>query len=234
MRRSWVIALSLLLAQGVAGQAHAQQLGAGLRTGVSLSDFQNDLVKFGTRVGFAFGGFAELRFAPWFALLPELQFVGKGSDNEIPSQTVFFSGDASQTTRELASADVTINYLELLVPIALTLPLHGPLEPRLYVGPTLALELSCRVTYRSGDLLRQSGCAEESTEIGMGFVETQSFDFGVVLGGGVDIAAGPGAVTADIRYTLGLTNINADAGGELALYNRDLQFLVGYAVRLSE
>ena len=234
MRRSWVIASSLLLVQGVVGQAHAQQLGAGLRAGVSVSDLQNDLVEFDTRVGVAFGGFAELRFAPWFALLPELQFVGKGSNNEIPSQTVVFGGDGSQTTQDSASADVTVNYLELLVPFALILPLHGPLVPRLYVGPTLALELSCRVTYRSGDVLRQSGCAEESTEIGTGFVRTQSFDFGVVLGGGVDIAAGPGAVTTEIRYTLGLTNTNADAGGEYALYNRDLQFLVGYTVRLSE
>ena len=228
MRRAHAIALSLLLIIVPARHGFAQQIGAGLRGGVSVTDFESDLGDFGTRVGIAFGLFADIGFGSWFAITPELQFVGKGSDNEISAQPAV----VARTSLESTSVDVSLNYLELLIPAALTIPLRGPVQPRFYVGPTLALELSCRVAYRAGDVVRQSGCAEQSPDGGTGFVMTTTFDFGVVFGGGVDITAGPGAVAADIRYTQGLTNINAE--GEPSLKNRTVEFLIGYTVTLSE
>ena len=227
-KRAHAIALSLLLAMTPASQGFAQQIGAGLRGGVSVSDFESDLGDFGTRVGIAFGLFAPIAFGNWFEILPELQFVGKGSDNEITAQPAV----VGQTSLESTNVDVSIGYLNLLVPAALTVPLHSSVQPRFYVGPTLALELSCRVAYSGGDVVRQSGCAEEAPDGGTGFVNTTTIDFGVVFGGGVDISAGPGAVTADVRYTHGLTNINAE--DVPTLKNRALEFLVGFTITLSE
>jgi len=228
MRRAHAIALSLLLTIVPASQGFAQQIGAGLRGGLSATDFESELGDFGTRVGIAFGLFADIGFGSWFAITPELQFVGKGSDNEIGAQPAV----VGRTSLGSTNVDVSLGYLNLLIPAALTVPLHGSVQPRFYVGPTLALELNCRVSYRAGDVVRQSGCAEESPDGGTGFINTTTFDFGVVFGGGVDISAGPGAVTADVRYTHGLTNINAE--GEPSLKNRALEFLVGFTLSLSE
>ena len=89
-------------------------------------------------------------------------------DNEITAQPAV----VGRTSLESTNVDVSLSYLELLIPAALTIPLRGPVEPRLYVGPTVALELSCRVAYRAGDVVRQSGCAEQSTDGDTGFVKT--------------------------------------------------------------
>jgi hypothetical protein len=66
---------------------------------------------------------------------------------------------------------------------------------------------------------------------------TKSTDFGLVFGGGLDIAAGPGAVTLECRYVLGLTEI--DDGFQEALEdpdpqkvdakNHSIMILVGYS-----
>ncbi len=226
MRRTHAIALSLLLIIVPVRHGFAQQIGAGLRGGLSVTDFESDLGDFGTRVGIAFGFFAEIGFGSWFAITPELQFVGKGSDNEI-------ADPESLPSLESTNVDVSIGYINLLVPAVLTIPLGGAVDPRLYAGPTLAIELTCRVSHRVRDVVGQGSCGVQWIEgEPPPFVETRTFDLGLVFGGGVDIAAGPGAVTADVRYTHGLTNINSE--GEPSLKNRAVEFLIGYTVTLSE
>lgn len=202
---------ALVLATPIHGRA--QDLSAGLRFGLGVSDLRNDSAAFDTRSGFAFGLFADYGFAEWISVQPELQFVIKGA--------------------ETADTDVDINYLELLLPVQLRIPLWETVRPRLFAGLSVALELSCRTTYRPDGVVVQVGCAETLPEGGAAFVETRTFDFGAVVGGGLDISAGPGFVTADARYIAGFTNINSEGGGAAALQNRVLQFLLGYAVRLA-
>ncbi|NIM50715.1 MAG: hypothetical protein GTO22_15930 [Gemmatimonadales bacterium] len=52
-----------------------------------------------------------------------------------------------------------------------------------------------------------------------------------MIGVGVDVALGNGAITADIRYNLGLMDIHEST--ELTLRNRAFQVLVGYVHHLS-
>ncbi len=51
-----------------------------------------------------------------------------------------------------------------------------------------------------------------------------------MFGAGVGVAVGGGAITADIRYNLGLMDIYEGTG---TVRNRTLQALVGYAHHLS-
>jgi hypothetical protein len=57
-------------------------------------------------------------------------------------------------------------------------------------------------------------------------------DFGLVVGGGVEIATGGtgGAVTADARYVLGLTSID-DSADEFDVKNGTIALILGYAFR---
>ncbi len=224
MKRAHAIALSLLATLAPTNDAFAQQFGLGLRGGVSVTDFESELGEFGNKVGISFGVFAPVAFGSWFAVLPELQFINKGSENEI-------ADSGSQTSLESTEVDVQIGYINLLVPAALTVPFTGIIKPRFYVGPTLAVKLTCNVAFRAGDVVSQASCGR-SIEGEPAFVETTTFDFGVVFGGGVDVTAGPGAFTGDVRYTQGLTNINSDR--EPSFKNRALEFLVGYTIALTE
>jgi len=224
MKRVHAIVLSTLLPLVPPGHALGQEIGLGLRGGVSVTDFKSELGEFGNKVGISFGVFAPVSFGAWFAILPELQFINKGSENEMPD-----SGE--QASLESTDVDVQIGYMSLLVPAALTIPLAEKVKPRLYVGPSLALELTCNVAFRVGDIVSQAGCGRTIGDE-TAFVRTTTFDFGLVFGGGVDVVAGPGAFTGDVRYTQGLTNINSE--GEPNVKNRALEFLIGYTITLTE
>ncbi len=57
-------------------------------------------------------------------------------------------------------------------------------------------------------------------------IQTEAIDIGILLGGGLDIRIGGGALTADVRYNLGLIDIDeSDATSR----NRAFQVLPGYS-----
>jgi hypothetical protein len=100
-----------------------------------------------------------------------------------------------------------------LLTLALVFPTGGRLRPRLYAGPSLALELGCGWSLdERSDLsggVRSSGARRASPQ-----------------GGGLDIRIGGGALTADVRYNLGLIDIDeSDATSR----NRAFQVLPGYS-----
>jgi hypothetical protein len=59
----------------------------------------------------------------------------------------------------------------------------------------------------------------------IGFPATNTVDVGLLFGAGIDVRLGPGKVSGDVRYDLGLTDI-AEAGSTLK--NRSIEFLLGY------
>ncbi len=61
------------------------------------------------------------------------------------------------------------------------------------------------------------------------------FDFGLALGGGIDINAGPGKIVLDIRFTAGFLKVRF--GSNVTDYypeekNRALSFIAGYAIHV--
>ncbi|BAP29479.1 uncharacterized protein CHSO_0442 [Chryseobacterium sp. StRB126] len=60
--------------------------------------------------------------------------------------------------------------------------------------------------------------------------KTRSIDFGLQMGAGVAIPAGPGKVIVDGRYNLGLNNISDEKG--LDVKNRGFAISLGYAIPL--
>ncbi|MBP2617402.1 porin family protein [Chryseobacterium jejuense] len=60
--------------------------------------------------------------------------------------------------------------------------------------------------------------------------KTKSIDFGLQMGAGVAIPAGPGKVIVDGRYNLGLNNISDEKG--IDVKNRGFALSLGYAIPL--
>ncbi|AQX05818.1 hypothetical protein ATB99_14760 [Elizabethkingia meningoseptica] len=60
--------------------------------------------------------------------------------------------------------------------------------------------------------------------------KTHSVDFGIQMGAGLAIPAGPGKLIIDGRYNLGLNNISNEKG--LSVKNRGVAITLGYAIPL--
>jgi hypothetical protein len=208
--------------------AHAQSLEIGGRLGPAITTLAGDSSA-DSKLGLSIGGFAGYRLGEWVRIYGELSLVRKGYSSEELSVREAGSGAIEETTRDWATH---LDYLELQVPLALVLPTEGWLMPRLYAGPSLALKLSCRwrltetrVTYL-GQVFRGVVDRESAGDCAFQGIEIKTADIGILLGGGLDIRFVNSALTADVRYNLGLTNIDESDG---TWENRALQVLVGYS-----
>jgi hypothetical protein len=201
---------TMFLAVTLASPGYAQ-MSAGIKAGVVFSDIGGDFEQIiGTstdlKTGFSFGGFVGGNLHPLFRLQFEGQFIEKGA-----------KADLAGTTGEF-----NLQYFELLLPATLLIPVKGgSVQPRLYAGPAVAFQSTCKVS---------DGTTEISCEAAS--APTKSVDFGVFFGGGVDIGFGKGAITFDALYNLGITNINDFPNDPNTVKNRTIQIVAGYAFRL--
>ncbi len=211
------VALILMFA---AVPSFAQNMSAGVKAGVDFSNFGGDVEGTDSKTGFSAGAFFGLDLHEYFRLQFEGQYVQKGMKE-------------SEDNIELKWK---LDYIEFMIPATLTIPIQNSvITPRFYAGPAIALEMSCKL---SGEVDGQSetvNCDEVSEASGgqLPDIKTKSLDIGVFFGGGVDIGVGNGAVTFDVLYNLGLSNINDIPGteGSLDIKNKNIQILVGYRFR---
>lgn len=208
---------AILLSAALASPGYAQNLTAGVKAGIDFADLGGDfedLIETSTdlKTGFSIGGFLGFDLHRMFRLQGELQYVQKGAK-------------ASEGGSELK---FKVDYIEVLVPLTLMIPVEGAVAPRFYVGPSLAFEMSCKVKGEADNQDFDYDC--DSEEVG---APTNSTDFGILFGGGIDIAVGSGAVTFDVLYNLGLGDIakEDEIDPVVEVTNRNIQILVGYGFR---
>jgi hypothetical protein len=206
------VALALVFATS---QAFAQSLSAGVKGGVGFANLGGDVEGTESKTGFSGGVFFGVGLHEYFMIQFEGQYVQKGA----------------QETEDGIDLKFKLDYIEFMVPATLTIPIeNSPIMPRLYAGPALAIEASCGFSAEGpgGSPSIDVACDQvsEATDGGVDDIKTKSTDFGVFFGGGLDIAVGNGAITLDVLYNLGLSNIN-DASDEKAK-NKNLQILAGY------
>lgn len=209
------------LVLSAATPALAQRHSAGVRLGATIARFGGDvqeLLDLDSRIGFIGGLAFRFNLGRVGGVQPEILYAVKGATDRIQGFDV----------------QVRLKYLELQLPAVLMIPMKGSVRPRLYAGPAVAWELSCRVPLDDVGTRLTFDC-DEVLDLGGGgtgvaFTETKGVDFGLVFGGGVDIGAGPGAVTLDVRYDVGFTNLNDLEGVDDTLYNRAFELLAGYSL----
>jgi hypothetical protein len=120
------------------------------------------------------------------------------------------------------------NYLEL--PVLAKVAFGSPvIKGYLNAGPSLALGLTGKYKVEGG-----MNPGEMDIRFGDSMDDTRRyidnrFDFGVQFGGGASFGVGPGAIIADVRYGLGLTDLDSRDQSK----NRTWAFTLGYAIPLS-
>lgn len=181
--------------------------------------FANDDIKM--KPGLIIGGVFGIKLHEMFTIQPEVLFSMKGIKAEVDE----------------SSLKINYNYLEIPVLLRLNIP-AGSVIPNFYVGPAVAFRLGIN---GEAEIM---GIALDLPDEEIEFMEenTKSVDFGLAMGGGIDINAGPGNIVLDIRYTLGLLKIQklTDEMEDFGMTEDDLSeekngvlsFMVGYTFNI--
>lgn len=104
---------------------------------------------------------------------------------------ILFSAKGQKLEFDNYTQIINLNYLEIPILFELLIP-AGIITPSLYAGPAFAFKL---------------GKVNGKDEYDNTDKCVNGFDFGIAMGGGIGIKAGPGNIIIDARYTFGLTKI---------------------------
>jgi hypothetical protein len=174
--------------------ARAQDVGIGLRAGVSVTDlsFETDADSrlFGRRAGAAGGGFFTLTWSRWLALQPEVLYARKAAARD----------ESGIETR------VWIDYVEVPVLWRVRAAAAGPAQLHVLAGPFIGARLQARSRIEAGDFREE---IDLSSDIAF-------WDAGVAAGAELDW----GAVVIDGRLTWGLRDIDGDRTDDVSVRTR--------------
>ncbi len=181
--------------------ANAQTIGGGVKAGIDFANISSSgggvSVSPSNRTGFIVGVFADLPVAPHFAIQPEALYVMKGAS--LALDVIGFSGTGT----------VKFDYLEIPVLAKVSVPTSSEAVPYVFAGPTFSFLLRAKAT----------ATGFPDTDVKSDFKTT---DVGIAFGGGVQF----GMFLAELRYTLGLTNIDNTNSG-ITEKNRALAIMAG-------
>lgn len=148
------------------------------------------------RPGLAIGAALQLKLASAFAIQPEVLFSCKGFKLKEEFYDDY-SGESIDITEK-----ISFRYLEIPVLFQVLIPAGDAVIPQLYAGPAVAFKTGFAGKEEAGDEEELTDKeADEMSEL------LKTVDFGITMGAGLGIKAGPGRLVLDIRFTLGLTDI---------------------------
>jgi len=198
MRLRNVVFTSLIMCS-VAAAGHAQagvtlpRSRFGITAGVNWSTVAGDDVEDAKRkTGLMAGGLVVLPVAPSFSIQPELLYTMKGAGSE-------GDGDFS----------VKINYIEIPVLARFDIQTTGGAKPFIYGGPSLAFKVGCSVEGNEGGVKVNIDCDDSNNQFG--FPEFKSFDYGLVIGGGLAFDVSGKTLSIGARYNHGLGKVIEDS-----------------------
>lgn len=225
MKKSFV-AVSALCVFLFSADATALQMNAGVKGGLGLGTLtgkgvedidtaENGLLK----PSLALYGLFGIDFVRYFGAQVELGYIGKGKT----------WADKSNSKNVMS---LNFDYLEMPILAKGMLPV-GRFKPMVYAGPTFSLMINSTMR----EHYEETGYPTFDTTVTIPDSARYGFDFGLALGTGFTIDAGPGAIILDIRYTFGFVSIpklsqaEKDMGekeSDLAMRTGTLAIMVGY------
>ncbi len=210
--------------------AQAQQTSFGLRGGVHLPNvyvtegLDQLTPDFKIYTTFNVGAVAEIGIGRYFALQPELAYVGKGFR---------VAEDFSLNLFNLPvpvgfTAESRFNYLELPVLAKLKFG-NEVLGGYLVAGPTVGYALNGRLITRANALL---DIKVSDSKINLDAIDYERFEVGAAAGVGFTVYTGFGQIFADARYTRGFTQLYDIPVVDERIRNQSFGANVGFLVAL--
>lgn len=212
MRKIFLLGIVFLLLSATANA----QIRGGLKVGGNLASVKFDpAMPFGemsSGFSFNFGGMIDFEITKNFGIEVDLLYNSQKAKWDYSEFDPFYG--------ILIDGDATFSLQSLSIPVLAKFRFPSKqVTPFLGIGPEIGLVLSSEVEViiSGGGLV-----VETTTDLGD---TTESINFGFTLVGGVDINLGKVAIIPELRYNLGLTDLDKDSIAS-AKYSK-LIFLVG-------
>jgi hypothetical protein len=176
------------------------------------------------RSGFAGGGFLRYKINDWFSISPELMYARSGA-NLRPGTSIWnlyitdYVGFPDLGIGDFDNIDIVKSAINMhnidLNAFAVFQPalLRGAVQPRLFVGPAIGYNMYTRAQQRAvlnifdpGDPISQSPEFNANRNWSS---RIRNWDFGAVVGAGLDFKAHKNTYTFDVRYRAGISQINS-------------------------
>ncbi len=157
--------------------------------------------------GFQIGGFATFNLSSSFALQPEFIYCKKGG--KVQGDGIL--SDMGTTSTYAVDEQIELTYLEIPILVKFKIPTQGKLQPTIFAGPALALNLSAKSDFEL-TIIRDDGGPIDSETLGgkADISNNKSTDIGLVFGGDLKLKAGSANFVLDVRYTLGTSKLFED------------------------
>ncbi|MDZ4711140.1 MAG: porin family protein [bacterium] len=171
----------------ISTNVYSQSLGLGIEAGINIANTNNTpSINSSTRTGFLVGGVVDIGFTPTIGITTGMRYIMKG--NKFPATT---------NTGVTGEATGKLSYLEFPVLLKVRFPLTE-VKPYLIGGPTLGLKLASEIEFVGGGTTFTQDVS----------ASTESIDFGLFFGGGIDFKIAPKVdLFIQAGYGLGLSNI---------------------------
>jgi len=199
MKSNWM-KFALVLCVLLVSVAQAQTAKVGVLAGLNLANVSvedMDDDNFDTRSGLAMGVFLHASMSPYLAFQPELVYASKGFKSQ------GFNGDVTSK----------LNYIDINLLGKVIVPTQAPIRPTLLAGPYAGILVK-------GEWEDEDGNTEDIEDV-------KSMDFGLIIGGGIDVSLVQNMLSLMVRYEIGLANIS-DAEGEPDVKNKVLSLVAGF------
>lgn len=188
---------------------------AGGQVGITSSTLTNDIHNYygsERKLGFAIGGYARYQALPFLGASAEVLYAQEGAANISPYLIYYEASLSSLNDIRKINSNVTLHNLEVPILVNIFVPgFDNDVEPRVFVGSSFDFILKAVAKDLVAD---QSGYYDEPdivlSERSKDDV-TSSFEYfniGLVLGTGFSFYGGDVGMSIDIRYKIGLRDIN--------------------------
>lgn len=186
-----VFAVVLLLATFAPQRASAEvTFDLGVKGGLSLAKIKLDEVEaedFGSLKKPVVGAFFSLNLNDFFSVQPEIWLIQHGGSMEdVLKEAVY-------------KYELVFSYIHIPVLAKVRLMKEGQVKPILFAGPAVGFLTKAVERYYIDGVLDEEADVKEYLK---------STNFGAVFGGGVEFVMDKLLLILDIRYNLGLANIN--------------------------
>lgn len=189
------------------------QLNLGFKAGVNLAkqkfDGEGFTISPDNRIGLQVGAMAEVGLGENLAVQPEVLFIQKGFKADFDDP---FTGEKSEMS-------LMLNHVEVPLLVKYKFPTQG-IGFYLAGGPAVGYAASGKSKFDG-----ESSKLEDEDWEGYNRLEV-----GAHAGAGVLIPVGAGVVCIDLRYILGLSNLNDDETDDTKAFNRGIGLSVGFFI----
>ena len=181
-----------------------QKIVKGVKLGLSMATLTGeDSEGLDSRIGLAGGAFVRVPIGEQLSIQPEVNYVQKGAEESAIGITL----------------KIKMDYVEIPVLLRYEFPAGGSVLPCLYAGPMVAFKVVSDMTAEA-----------LGTSLDLGIANQKSTDFGLVIGGGIDVGMGSSAITFDLRFAVGLAEQfdDVDPFDYAEVYAQGLDFPVAW------